>query len=181
VWDVATGKSRYEFRGHTKLVRSAIYSTDGRHIASASTDRTVRVWDEAIRESRREFTERTGLIQSLAYSPDGRHLVSASIKLCVGCSNGRTRHEFKGRAERCVLFNVVYSPDGCFLASVARHSASLYLIFSRLLDVESLIARSPGRENYFHLATLETTAFPRSLLSFNSPPSHPRAIHPLSI
>jgi WD40 repeat-containing protein SMU1 len=34
-----------EFRGHTSYVNDAIFSSEGGHVISASSDSTVRVWD----------------------------------------------------------------------------------------------------------------------------------------
>jgi WD40 repeat protein len=42
-WDVASGRERWRFEGHTARVHAVAVAPDGRHALSASADRTVRL------------------------------------------------------------------------------------------------------------------------------------------
>ena len=51
---------------------------EGRWIASAGEDSTVKVWDSHTGKLLRSFRGHTGLVSSVAFSPDGLCLVSGS-------------------------------------------------------------------------------------------------------
>ena len=44
IWNVATGESEAELKGHSGRVSSVVFSPDGSHVVSGSEDNTVRIW-----------------------------------------------------------------------------------------------------------------------------------------
>jgi len=45
LWDVSTGECLRTLQGHTKCVRSVVFSPDVQTLASGSDDETIKLWD----------------------------------------------------------------------------------------------------------------------------------------
>lgn len=65
--------------GHGEAVLSCVFSPDGRSLASASGDTTVRVWNLRTETPKHTLKGHTNWVQHVAWSPDCKLLVSAGM------------------------------------------------------------------------------------------------------
>ncbi len=104
--------------GHTKGVYALAYSPNGKSLASASEDNTVRLWNVTAPDGDAEPAELTGLFWALAFSPDGRTLAGGGADGTIHLWNAADRRPvgtLKGHKEQ--VSSLAFSPDGKTLAS----------------------------------------------------------------
>jgi WD40 repeat protein len=65
-------------KGHTNWVMSVAFSPDGKTLASASVDQTIKLWDVATGKEQATLKGHTEVVFSVAFSPDGKRLASGS-------------------------------------------------------------------------------------------------------
>jgi WD40 repeat protein/serine/threonine protein kinase len=104
--------------GHTGEVYHVAFSRDGKWLATASQDKTIRLWETLTGQLVRIYTGHAGEVNWTSFSPNGTTLVSASSDGTVrlwDVASGRNSAILKDHSGEVVAAE--FSPDGTIIAS----------------------------------------------------------------
>jgi WD40 repeat protein len=153
----------WTLRGHTRAVYGVAVAPDGRTLATASGDRTIRLWDLTDREHPRPIGEPLTIgpeaVNGAVFSPDGRTLVTANgdntVRLWDFTNRDRPRQlgqPLLGHTGWVVV--VAFSTDGRTVATASRDQTAI------LWDLTNRDQpRQLGQPLTHHSAGVNTVAF----------------------
>ncbi len=112
------GQIVHSLQGHPYAIFDLAFSSDGRQLASASHDGTLRIWDTATGQTTKVLAGHTAVVQAVAWSPDDKYLLSGSIDKTARIwspASGATVAQLRPQAGE--VLTVAWSPDGRSIAT----------------------------------------------------------------
>ena len=132
--------------GHSNIVNALKFSTDGKFLVSASSDKTVNIWNMTV-ENQYKYQKimwHKYAVRSIAVSPDGNTWASGSddTTVILGNVNGDITRTLKGHNRAVVALD--FSADGKHLASVSSNTIIIWDLENGTI-VKQLNYRAKGK------------------------------------
>lgn len=111
IWDAEKG--HIYLGGHFGKILAVTFSPDGKQVASASEDNTIKLWDIYNGREIQSMEGHTDSVNSVAFSPDGKRVVSASDDRSIRIWDVETGMEIQSiHGHSYGVESASFSPDG---------------------------------------------------------------------
>jgi predicted NACHT family NTPase len=117
LWDAIVYQEKATLR-HEQMVNAVAFSPDGRTLATASWDQTIKTWDVATGKERASFAGHQAAVLCLALAPDGNTLATGGRDFTIKLWDvGKAREVVSLVGHTAEVRSVAFSLDGKTLAS----------------------------------------------------------------
>jgi WD40 repeat protein len=113
LWNLEAGKVLRKLEGHTKEVRTVVFSPDGKQALSGGWEKELRLWDLQTGKEIRRFEGHAEGVRRAVFSPDGRRAISAGKDGTVRLWEVATGKEIRRlEGHGADVMSVAFTPDG---------------------------------------------------------------------
>lgn len=102
---------------HDDSVTAVVFSPDGKHVASSSIDKTIKLWDTSTGNLQKTLKGHGGYVRTVVFSPDSKKIASSSHDATVklwDVATGDLQKTLEGHYS--FTMNVAFSPNGEHIA-----------------------------------------------------------------
>lgn len=118
LFDVASGKRLLKFTTDSRAVVTAVFSPNGRVIATANADNSISLWETASGKERLNFKSNATSLAALLFTPDGKALIGSGADHIVRFYSATTGTELKQlKGHQSAVVALAISADGKTLVS----------------------------------------------------------------
>lgn len=146
LWDVASGQSLGILQGHSGNINSAVFSSDGRLVVTASDDYTVIVWNVTTKSIVTRLVGHSGPVNTATFGPNDSSILSASDDNTAQLWNWKDVRQFKFSADPRSIVRVAPARDSSVMSVSVDGNVRLWDLNGIIkpggteLDLQSILA-----------------------------------------